>query len=177
MDNIALEEKELYERMWNGWYKGRPSPCAVPLVDLVDSHVNADDVLLEIGCGDRTTISRLIDIGHTAVGCDIVKQHDDTIEACAWDLPFEDNQFDVTYSTDVFEHFPTSKVEDAIRETLRVTSRKSIHVIATFKAQHHEATLHKTVRHIEWWREQFHRLNDKNIELAIIDTNVILGIK
>jgi ubiquinone/menaquinone biosynthesis C-methylase UbiE len=112
--------------------------------------------------------------GFTVIGCDIAPNRSDVIECPAWSMPFADKQFDVTYSTDVLEHFPTDLVDIAIAEILRVTKHKSIHVVATFDHVRNGEVLHKSVYPIEWWKEKFAKLNTQGIELVIKDREPFL---
>jgi len=167
-----MTEREVYQKMWTTGYKR--SQCAVPLVELVKKHIKAGEKAIEIGSGDGTTIRGLEAIGIKATGTDIYSTNSSIIECPADNIPFGDDFFDVSFSTDVLEHIPTSLVDDSIREILRVTSRLSIHVIACWGDERDGIVLHKTVQKIAWWKDKFNSLNTENKELVIIDRDAFL---
>lgn len=168
---LAETERQLYKSCWkNGYTK---SQCAVPLISYISNLASKEDKLLEIGSGDGTTLKGLRDKGFNVIGSDIFSNSEDIIECPAWELPFEDGRFDITFSTDVLEHLPTEMVDKAILEILRVTKKKSVHIIATFADIRMGEVVHKTVRPIEWWQDRFLALNS-NKELIILDREKFL---
>lgn len=121
--------------------------------------------VLDVGCGNGTFVYYLNSRKEVteAHGCDItdkgIKRMSMTainFKQCpAWDMPYEDNYFDVVTSCDVLEHIPPDKLDAAIAELKRV-GRKQIHVIATFKDHKYFGyKVHLSVHPIEWWREKF----------------------
>lgn len=166
------EEYELYKRMWTSGY--RKSQCAIPLISFIEKECLQTDRMIEIGSGEGTTIRGLKAKGYEVIGTDIYSTREDIVECPAWALPFGDESFDVSFSTDVLEHLPTESVDDAIKEILRVTKRKSIHVIACWGDVRNGEVLHKTVMPIKWWQEKFAQLNTQGKELIVIDRDRFL---
>lgn len=150
---IEQSERELYKQLWNQGYT--KSQCAVPLAVYIKKNVPVGKRILEIGSGDGTTVSLLSEAGYDITGSDIYSTHEMIIEAPAWELPFPDESFDLVVSTDVMEHLPTEKVDEAIKEIYRVTREKVIHVIACWLDMRNGEVVHKTVRPIEWWQQKF----------------------
>lgn len=166
-----VTEKDLYKRCWNSGYT--KSQCALPMISFIAGKSKDTDKILEIGSGDGTTLRGLREKGYDVIGTDIYSTNPDIVECPAWDLPFKDGEFDVTFSTDVLEHLPTEMVDKAISEILRVTNSKSIHIIATFLDMRLNEVVHKTVRPIEWWQEKFNSLNS-NKQLLVLDREKFL---
>jgi ubiquinone/menaquinone biosynthesis C-methylase UbiE len=170
---MIATERDLYKRLWTTDYKR--SQCAVPMASKVIKEVRKEDNLLEIGSGDCTTASILLKEGYKIKPSDIYATCPMVVECPAWALPFVDKEFDVSFSTDVLEHLPTDKVVDSIKEILRVTKRKSIHVIATWGSTSKDGEiLHKTVREIDWWQDIFKQNNPNNVDLLIISRDAFL---
>ena len=117
--------------------------------------------VLDIGCGDGYLVNRLLKEGVDAYGCDItlagIPNPSPRFRQCpAWRLPYKDGEFELTITTDVLEHIPEEMIPQVAREIQRITSRISVHIIATFperKYQGHE--VHLTVRPMEWWAQRF----------------------
>lgn len=160
-------ERELYKKMWTTGY--RRSQCSIPLISFIKKEYITGETALEIGSGDGTSLRGLIAEGVNVTGTDIYSTRSEIIECPAWELPFADNSFDLTFSTDVLEHLPTDMVQKSIVEILRVTNRKSIHIIACWEDVRDGEVLHKTVRKIYWWNDLFSILNKDKKELIIMD--------
>lgn len=170
--DVDTKERTKYDECWMTGY-GK-SQCALPLVSHVKVRSKKNWKCLDLGCGDGTTVDLLNKNDVNCTGVDITlfglqkgiagKYR----EAPLWRLPFEDNEFDYTFSTDVLEHIPTEKVRDVIKEIYRVTKYRTFHVIAMFPGIRNGVVLHMTLKKIEWWRSQFSRLNRKKIDAKII---------
>ncbi|MGE4357517.1 MAG: methyltransferase domain-containing protein [Candidatus Omnitrophota bacterium] len=170
--NFEKKEKEKYE---TAWIRGKEtiSGRALPLVYLMMRYPKYFS-MLELGCGDGTTTKILRESGYIVAGADITLagikgDKEGFIEAPIWKLPFRANEFDITFSTDVLEHIPPEKVDDAIREIYRVTRKKTFHSIATFDHRVEECHFHLSVYPIDWWRNKFYSLNEKKIPTEIVD--------
>lgn len=176
-DLIADREKELYTEIWkSNNYASHTQKKFFPFF-LENSEFG---FVLEIGCGNGELCENLRRNGRVVYGLDItlkgIKNHDNIDlyrESAAWDIPFYGDAFDYTISTDVLEHIPPEKVDKTICELIRVTSKKSIHAIATRPAtfQHKGIQLHPTVKPLEWWYEKFKIHNKKGIEIILVDVD------
>ncbi len=143
--------------------------------------------ILDMGCGRGVAVKYLLKEKFNAFGVDI------TLRGCAigknnkmikvdmkrfikaplWKLPYRDDEFDYTFSADVMEHIPPGLVEEVINEIFRVTSKQTLHVIAT-RPSDNKVKLHLTVESIWWWREIFQRYNKKGIKCIAVDCDEFL---
>ncbi len=93
--------------------------------------------LLDIGCGDKP-YKNLFANASSYIGLDIVDGPEVDVVGKAWNLPFEDNSFDVIISTQVLEH--TEKVEKTVSEIQRVLKPGGkLFISAPFAFQEHGA--------------------------------------
>jgi len=180
---IADIERDKYQRLWQADY--RPSACARPLARFIEAHSEHWETMLDIGCGDGTTVDLLRAWGLHCDGVDITlagarRRHKDSQlnlrEAPVWGMPFTDESYFRTFSTDVLEHLPPDMVDAAITEIFRVTKGKTVHVISTFPHCVNGNDLHLTVKGIDWWRERFAALNKKQIDCTIMSRGEFLKI-
>jgi len=181
-------EKKLYEKLWKEGYI--PSQCAMPLAVYISKTADKKWQLLDIGCGDGSTVQTLRLMDYNCKGLDItnagIKINNTTpiinkplgkwfIESSITRTGLLDNIFDYTFSTDVLEHIPEDKVDDAISEIIRITKIKTFHVIALFSDIRNGIELHKTIKPISWWQKRFEVLNNKGIEVCLVDRAEFLG--
>jgi len=158
MDKLLAYEKEKYRELWgSGPYRG---PNAVPFAEGLSSVIWGH--CLDIGCGDCATMDELnknplIKCSGLDIVTDQCPEGREVYEGTIWQMPFRDNQFDFTLSTDVLEHIPTEKIEEAIQEIGRVTKRKTFHYISTWPAvtEYQGEQVHLTVREPDWWERMF----------------------
>jgi len=131
--------------------------------------------VLDIGAGNGLIVSRLLSEGLDAHGVDITKDAWETksnvnpyfvspksrlTEASVCNLPYEDNEFDVTFSTTLMEHLPESSVDKAISEIARVTKHRTIHWIDTDGEDvQFGMKLHLTVKPKSWWVSKFEKFS------------------
>lgn len=153
-------EKDKYDHLWRTIYM--PSQCSIFLAEYIHKLSGPDQSLLEIGCGNGGVVRQLNLKGHVCVGLDITLagikgDRSGFVEASVWRMPFQDNQFDFTFSSDVLEHLPTDLVEPAIKEICRVTRHKTFHCIANFPDSPEGIELHLTQQPMEWWRAKFNK--------------------
>ncbi len=179
-DKVAELEKKKYDDCWTSNYKR--SRCAEPLINLVLKTMKKDDRVLDIGCGDCTTLLGLRKAGVDCMGVDITlkgapKNAYGIFEAPVWDMPFDDGQFDYTVSTDVLEHVPTDKMQATIKEILRVTRRKTFHVVALFDGIRNGVILHMTVKPMTWWQAQFDAAHSNGVDATVMSRNVFMAGK
>lgn len=175
IDKITeIVEKNTYEKLWKTSYI--PSKVAIPMGELIAKGCHRKDIkMLDMGCGNGTTVNSLREKGFNCYGLDLTiagvkgdKQY--FVESNILNMPYPDDYFDLTFSTDMLEHLPTEWVEKAIREIFRVTKKYTVHCIATF-VDANRGTLHKTVKPIPFWQDQFSKLNNKNIGFNLIDSS------
>ena len=93
--------------------------------------------VLELGCGTGLILARVAEIAEKAVGIDLSEgmaqqardRGLDVHIGSVCDLPFEDDEFDLTYSFKVLAHVPD--IDAAVREAVRVT-RPGGHLLLEF---------------------------------------------
>jgi SAM-dependent methyltransferase len=193
MDNLEKQEKEKYTNAWKCGAEGQ-SKTAWYVFNYLKNTLDKNYKILDLGCGNGLVVELLKQEGYNTIGVDItlegLKQYTPMIkftpeikltpkienyfEAPLWKLPFENNQFNFTFSSDVLEHIPEELVEQSIKEIIRITNRRTFHCIATFRDNRKGYNFHLTVKPIEWWREQFNKFNDKSILIEIIDRKEFL---
>lgn len=153
-------ERSKYREIWQrGAYKSKSVHW---LQNILKFYGDITYGILDIGCGDGSFVTWLLNNGQDAYGCDITLQGVNSCqigryyECPAWDMPYKDASFDITVSMDVLEHIPTELIPATIKEIDRVTRHNSIHIIATFPDHTYNGhEVHLTVKPIEWWAEQF----------------------
>ncbi len=179
-DPVVISEKKKYDDCWKGNYKR--SQCADPLVQHVLKTMHKGDKVLDIGCGDCTTLLGLRAAGVDCMGVDISLEGvpsgvHGVFGAPVWDMPFDDDLFDYTVSTDVLEHVPTEMIPRAIKEICRITKRKTFHVVALFDGIRQGVVLHMTVKPIEWWIAQFAAVCKSNgkEDMVVMPRNIFMA--
>ena len=132
---------------------------------------NCKGKVLDIACGTGKTIEILGKFNDLQVyGCDIsdmlIKKgvergiDESKLVVCdATNTNYLDNQFEYSYSIGSLEHFTLEGIEAFIRESYRITSKVSFHMIPTSKSQTDEGWM-KTVQSFfnnsdEWWMKNF----------------------
>ncbi len=79
--------------------------------------------ILDLGCGTKP-YKGLFRFATRFVGFDIKKGDRVDVVGVNWDLPFQDNEFDVLISTQVLEH--TMKIPETIKEMRRVVKNRGL---------------------------------------------------
>lgn len=80
--------------------------------------------ILDFGCGDGRLVRAFLSLGYDACGIDIIEHsswdasHYKKIEFSPYQIPYENDSFDLVYSTFVFEH--AQNTEECFREIYRV---------------------------------------------------------
>lgn len=186
---MELNEKEKYEKAWQSGAENN-SRCAYPMISYIEQH-NPKWKMLEIGCGNGLTLMNLRQKGFEVHGIDItlegLKLHrplnkfnnqnvsdysidlTNIYECPIWNTPFADDEFDLTYSSDVLEHIPSEYLEQSIQEIYRITKFKTFHNIATFPDSRKGFVFHLSIFEIEKWRKLFEEFRSKNIDVELID--------
>lgn len=162
--------RELYDRLRdNGYHEHEDCTSHLaPYVPWLKERLNYKSVL-DIGCSVGGSFDALGSEGQTVTGVDVstvaVKKAQtlgrNVVWASATELPFQDNQFDLVVSADVFEHLHENDAAIAASEAIRVSRRFIFMKIASQQ----DATLkwkelvghplHLTCRSIEWWKQFF----------------------
>ncbi|NWJ46603.1 MAG: methyltransferase domain-containing protein [Chloroflexi bacterium] len=67
-------------------------------------------------------------------------------------LPFEDNSFDLVFSSEAFEHVPRSQLPLLINETIRISRQ---YICLSISIAHAGIESHISLKPKEWWRAAF----------------------
>lgn len=95
---------------------------------------------LDVGCGTGRLIKYLRFFGIEAFGAEISKAALEMVlptvrsyvkEGNILELPYKDNEFDLVVTFDVLERVERSKIRQAVKETIRVSSKYVLHKIYT----------------------------------------------
>lgn len=172
---IPIYNKEKIKYI-KAWAKGaeKISKTCIPFTEYISRNTLPKWKLLDIGTGTGSTVYELRKREFNCKGLDItlngLKENKiGFVEAPLWDMPFDDGEFDFTFSTDVLEHLPPEMVEIAIKEIFRITKLQTFHVIALFEDNRWGFNFHLSVYPIDKWNTIFKRLNTKNINFELID--------
>lgn len=164
-----LNYKEIYTKRHSRTFVYQNVNQGVNSLDIWAKHLPPSGSILELGCGNGI-LSRYLGHIYDVTGVDVVGDYlyerggyKYLIHDITEPLPFEDNQFDVGLSFDVFEHIEESDVFNTIAEMVRVSKRQII-TIAHDKSLSPE--LHITVYPAAWWQEM---LGDGWVLEAIIN--------
>lgn len=117
--------------------------------------------ILEIGAARGYMVKKFNDAGVKSKGleishhCQLTRVTNDVIE---WDIcqtpwPFKDKEFDLAFSTAVFEHIPAEHLDAVLKEMNRV-SKRGLHGIDFGENDDGFDKTHCTLRTKEWWLER-----------------------
>lgn len=183
--SIYAYEKNKYAEQWQRDYS--QSACAVPLAKYVDIMMHQFEQpdklrLLDVGCGDGTTVKILRRLGYDCDGVDITLaghkgSMDGFYEAPIWNMPFKDNEYDITFSTDVLEHLPAPMLERSITEIFRISKISTFHCIATFSHILNDREMHLSIHNIAHWDDMFDHINTFNKAYKVMDRKDFMQIE
>lgn len=120
--------------------------------------------VLDVGCGLGALVNKLNEIGIPAIGTDFatdLKEHywgkaNHFKIADATNLPFEDQSFDLVFSSDFFEHIDEDNIDKVANEMKRVGRRVVAYVADDCgkKLNQHQRMYHLTHKDLDWWKEK-----------------------
>ena len=153
-------------------YDGRYAAAATAMVGHYG--LNPGDRVLEIGCAKGFVLVEFQKLGMTVFGIDasdyaVRHAYRDVrpfiILGDAAALPFPEETFDLVYGKEILPHLSGSQLDDAMRESMRVSKGQVFFEIQCGRTVHEleyltrwDAT-HKTIRPPEWWDARFRKLN------------------
>lgn len=163
LEDLKRSEREKYDKYWLLPQERRISPGMRGIdVFMADARERGCQSILDVGCGSGRTVAHLLGQGFAVEACDIAADciNEDlrpTVmpyfkAAPAWDLPYEDDSFDVIFTCDVLEHVPESLMSETLREFARV-ARYTYAEIAGFGRTVGGLHVHLTVKPKEWWNQ------------------------
>lgn len=161
----------MYNDYWNQEKRiGRSSYDMDKLLNIIMREINPNSVC-DIGCGEGSLISKFINNGIKATGIDI----SETVVTRAvnnfgphfqvgsiLNIPFSDNSFNCSISTDCLEHLSPGDISQAVSELIRVSNSYIFIQVAT--TLDYEKKWHLTVKNKDWWSSMFFKHNLKIIQ-------------
>ena len=147
--------------------------------------------VLDVGCGIGQGVAIMRNHGVEAYGIDIsenIKPFWDEGNiaqfcqvACADNIPFPDDYFDLVVCTEVMEHVPEEAVKDVLREIKRV-GRQFFFTIALgtaiHKMPHDQSEPHICVKSPQWWKDAFDDLGYESMFcLSTSQSSLIVSAK
>lgn len=98
--------------------------CKVNMLRELGFSLEKDMRVLDFGCGEGNLIKAYLELGYDIYGADIMDNISldagryKKIEFDPYRIPYDDNSFDLVYSTSVFEH--VQNTEESFKEIYRV---------------------------------------------------------
>lgn len=98
--------------------------CNINMLEDLGFTLKKDMRILDFGCGEGNLVKAFTELGYDTYGADVLDSssldddHYKKIDFNPYVLPFEDNSFDLVYSTSVFEH--VLNPEESLKEIYRV---------------------------------------------------------
>lgn len=123
---------------------------------IIDFFNSIDDksTLLDVGAGRGEVMQIAKNMGFTQVkGVEVVDYliKDDITYAQAWDLPFDDNSFEMVTLFDVMEHLLPYDSIPTINELARVASNRVAMTISNKPSSHKDDNLHINIKPYPVW--------------------------
>lgn len=154
-----------YDKYWkkNKTSKGNWSYGINVVNNLIDNY-NFETVL-DAGCGAGDVVRYLIDKGYEANGVELssyaLNNHaKDLIKkgiiknGSLLYIPFGDNSFDITFSSEVLEHIHEEDIPKVISELYRVTKQK-VFLTISLRPSSNFNKYHVTLKSRSWWENKF----------------------
>ena len=168
---IAKDFGGFSEAHWTN--SGRWRTTAVNIVSLLKDRTPGNPRILEIGCGPGSLVKEFKAIlpGCQPVGLDIsfyalsnkIFPDLNLIRACASELPFQSNIFDMVMAFDVIEHLPYPYMGKILSEVIRV-SKDTVDFMITVPLRDRDGTENKLesegvmehyiVQPHQWWVDE-----------------------
>lgn len=149
-----------YERYWQT-ARGSYSEGFVEQV----CHTFPFDSVLDAGCGDGTVVRKFLEKGKVAKGVEVSQEAVDNhcpdllqsgtvFTSKLSDLPFDDNTFDLVFSSEVMEHIDEEDVYKSVEELVRV-GREHLFLTISLRPSSDNNKYHVTLRSRDWWESVF----------------------
>lgn len=153
-------QTNIYNLTWDRGYDHTGIPDISPLK-------NYDiKTILEVGCGNGSTIKEFVSQGYDAYGCDIATILTDKwngiSDRCSFafadQIPAEDKYFDLVV-TDILEHIPLDHLSNSIREIKRISKYQMFYIDYNPSkfSLNDQFDPHVVLRPPQWWRKELKR--------------------
>ncbi|PTD94179.1 hypothetical protein C9439_03790 [archaeon SCG-AAA382B04] len=145
MTDYKTPYKEMidYKTPYKGNVKGKDLAIEFARVNFGGKHIDSDDSVLDLGCGDGFLTDKIADICKRVVGVDksesgiryaenlVCKENCSFMLGSAADLPLKDDTFDVVTLFEVIEHINENSIGKFVSEVKRVLRDKGKVIITT----------------------------------------------
>lgn len=159
------KQNSFYDKYWkankksvNLWSYG---------INIVDNLINNYQfkTVLDAGCGSADVVRYFLSKGYDAKGIelslDVLKTHAPDLlknkkvsQGSLDKLPYNDNTFDVVFSSEVLEHIPEEDISSVVNEFYRV-SKKYVFLTISLRPSSNFNKYHITLKNRNWWENEF----------------------
>lgn len=174
-DEIFLEEKRKYEKMWTNEPYRATSPGYDSVSDFLSYIKNkkgSADSLIDFGCGSGVAAIPFLEVGFKVSLVDIAENClNENIHALTflypelitfflaplWELPCSLGKSDWIYCIDVLEHLPPERVDKALSEMASKTKKGGalqVFLLDEEMGARVGETLHLTIKPLDWWLDK-----------------------
>tara|TARA_R110000822_G_scaffold15230_2_gene52753 strand:- start:220 stop:780 length:561 start_codon:yes stop_codon:yes gene_type:complete len=155
-----LEEIAKYEKTWKDPNYKMGEVRKKVAKGFLDSVAHCCTTYLDVGCGRGEMLDYGETLGMEVSGVEPVgylTNDMNIVEGVAWDIPFEDNSFDLVTMFDVIEHLLPEDTDRALQELGRVTGKKLFIAAANFSSMHLGVQLHINIKTYDEWDAVFRK--------------------
>lgn len=160
---LDLDNKNKYDRYYIDEPMRHCTSYGLQFVDKICKNFSFKTVL-DGGCGSGKVVSEFIKRGYIAKGIELSEwvvlnkaeslYKKGIIQIGSLDnLPYEDNSFDLVFSSDVLEHVREEAVEKVISELVRVC-KKYIFLSISLRPSSQNNAYHVTLKPRNWWEKK-----------------------
>ncbi len=189
-DSSDINYDYIYNQAYiGGYHKGPDTTNAREVVPYILDNLDFDSIL-DVGCAKGWAVYQLTKVGKKSQGIEITRLGVESAKQLGRNVKqgnilnmynIKDNSFDVTMTTDVLEHLHIDDIDKAIKNLIRVSSKYTVHRIATWAGntnnwkdfKHLIPDPHLTVRDLNWWEDKFKQHGCKLIK-RLDDINTLI---
>ncbi len=151
------EFSDFYANRDTRFSNSRPTDMSNQCIKYVfEKIIPNNQTFIDVGCGNGYLLAYANKKGFKTTGCDIIYgkkfDHSDYFQANIEDLPFDDNSFDVVFSTHTLEH--VIDFNKAVDELKRITRKTLCIVVPCQRAYYYTLDEHVRFFPYKWMLEQ-----------------------
>jgi len=197
MDDLALRERNKYEKIWKDLPEYRidsPADSLTPVfLSSFYDQIQKGETVLDFGCGPGRSASwllkaglnvHLVDFTGEALDVDIflewMRSSISFTESCLWSLPPSLEPAQWILCLDVLEHIPEEKLEcvlSGISSRMLKGGLLSIHLVEDQFGEAIGEKLHLTIQSADWWKEKISKFFHSYTELLNDGSVLVLKVK